>query len=226
MLSLVRKIRTANALGSFVLKARAAGRLAVEEIVDLSYIHCAVAPYQVKQELIEFARIVRDAKPRRMLEIGTNTGGTFFVLCQNCDENATVISLDLPGARFGYRAKFYRKALIGRMIRPGQDFHAIRMDSHLPHAVARVRDVLKAEKLDLLFIDGDHTYEGVKKDFEIFSPLVRPDGLIAFHDIVFHPSETGCEVNKFWDEIKSSYRHKEIVSDQNQNWAGIGVVYV
>jgi predicted O-methyltransferase YrrM len=225
MLVLARKMQTASALGSFVLKARSAAKLPVQEIVDLSYIHCSVAPYQVKQELLELAQIVRDAKPQRMLEIGTNTGGTFFVLCQNCDQNATVISLDLPGARFGYQAKFYREALVRRMIRPGQDFHAIRMDSHIPDAMVRVHDVLRGEKLDLLFIDGDHTYAGVKQDFEMFSPFVREGGVIGFHDIVPHPAETGCEVNRFWNEIKGSYRHKEIVFDPKQGWAGIGVLY-
>jgi predicted O-methyltransferase YrrM len=40
--------------------------------------------------------------------------------------------------------------------------------------------------VDLIFIDGDHSYEGVKQDFEIYAPLVRSDGLIAFHDILEH----------------------------------------
>jgi hypothetical protein len=34
----------------------------------------------------------------------------------------------------------------------------------------------------LLFIDGDHRYEGVRRDFEMYSPLVGAGGLIAFHD--------------------------------------------
>lgn len=80
--------------------------------------------------------------------------------------------------------------------------------------------------MDFLFIDGDHTYEGVKKDFEMYSSLVRRGGLIAFHDIVPHPLETGCEVNKFWNEIKYFYKYIEIVRDWNQGWAGIGVLYV
>jgi len=49
---------------------------------------------------------------------------------------------------------------------------------------------LNGEPLDFLFIDGDHTYEGVKRDFEMYSPLVRNGGIIAFHDIVKHPPET------------------------------------
>ena len=36
--------------------------------------------------------------------------------------------------------------------------------------------------IGFLFIDGDHRYEGVKKDFELYSPKVKVDGIIAFHD--------------------------------------------
>lgn len=36
--------------------------------------------------------------------------------------------------------------------------------------------------IDLLFIDGDHTYEGVKQDWEAFAPHVNPFGVVVFHD--------------------------------------------
>jgi len=50
---------------------------------------------------------------------------------------------------------------------------------------------------DFLFIDGDHTYEGVEGDFEMYSPLVRRGGIIAFHDIVPGPPENvGCLMNQ------------------------------
>jgi hypothetical protein len=50
--------------------------------------------------------------------------------------------------------------------------------------------------------------------------------VIALHDIVGHPPETGCEVSRFWNEIKHKYRHQEIIADQHQGWAGIGIIYV
>jgi predicted O-methyltransferase YrrM len=76
-----------------------------------------------------------------------------------------------------------------------------------------------------LFIDGDHSYEGVKKDFEMYSPLVAEGGLIAFHDIAVHTKFTGCEVDRLWNEIKPAFRHREIIADLKQGWAGIGVVW-
>lgn len=58
----------------------------------------------------------------------------------------------------------------------------------------------------------------------MYSPLVRENGIIAFHDIVLHPSHIGCEVNRFWNEIKSQYEHMEMVKDWNQKSGGIGLI--
>lgn len=49
----------------------------------------------------------------------------------------------------------------------------------------------------------------------MYSPLVKKDGLIAFHDI-FPIAAAGYEVSRYWDEIKHEYEHTEIVNDWNQ----------
>lgn len=60
----------------------------------------------------------------------------------------------------------------------------------------------------LLFIDGDHSYEGSKKDFESWEKHVIPGGYIAFHDIVSWPGVTA-----FYDELMSgSEKYKEVLS--------------
>jgi len=67
--------------------------------------------------------------------------------------------------------------------------------------------------LSFLFIDGNHTYKGVKKDFEMYSNLVGEGGLIAFHDIVQGPLESVGDVPSFWNEIKYDFDHVEFVKD-------------
>ena len=42
--------------------------------------------------------------------------------------------------------------------------------------------VMQDIKIDFLFIDGDHSYEGVKKDFELYSTLLTDKGVIVIHD--------------------------------------------
>ena len=88
-----------------------------------------------------------------------------------------------------------------------------------------VEKILNGRKVDFLFIDGDHTYEGVKKDFEMYASLVK-QGIIAFHDIAPGPKEYGGDVPDFWKEIKGNFPYKEIVQDWNQGGYGIGIIYV
>src|SRR5436305_1373985 len=75
----------------------------------------------------------------------------------------------------------------------------------------RVLRLLRGELFDFLFVDADHTYEGVRSDFEMYAPLVRSGGVLVFHDIVTHKSGTPCEVERFWNEIKQGHRHLEFV---------------
>jgi predicted O-methyltransferase YrrM len=89
-----------------------------------------------------------------------------------------------------------------------------------------IKGILNGKKIDFLFIDGDHSYLGVKKDFELYAPLVKRGGIIAFHDIVPSFLCPEVKVHKFWNEIKINYRYKEIVKDPNQDAYGIGVLYV
>jgi predicted O-methyltransferase YrrM len=87
-------------------------------------------------------------------------------------------------------------------------------------------------KIDLLFIDGDHSYNGVKKDFTDYSPLVRKGGWIAFHDII--PAglkDEGVQrggwtggVPEFWNEVKRTCEHFEIIENTQQDGSGIGVL--
>ena len=80
--------------------------------------------------------------------------------------------------------------------------------------------------MEFLFIDGDHSYEGVKDDFSKYAKFVKPGGIVAFHDIVPGPPENVGGVPKFWGEIRQNFRHVEIVEDWNQGGCGIGVIYV
>ena len=88
-----------------------------------------------------------------------------------------------------------------------------------------MKQILGKRKIDLLFIDADHSYAGVKQDFNMYSPLVRKGGIIALHDIVKHTKLTDVHVDIFWHEIRSKYHSKEIIDKDNAGWGGIGIVY-
>jgi predicted O-methyltransferase YrrM len=137
-----------------------------------------------------------------------------------------MISVDLAGGAFGGGYPRRKIPLYRKFPRNGQTLRLIRADSHLAETKERVLQDLRGEKLDYLFIDGDHTYEGVKKDFEMYSPLVRSGGLVAFHDVAEHGRELACGVDKFWNEIKEQYKHREMIENSKQGWAGIGVLFM
>ena len=74
--------------------------------------------------------------------------------------------------------------LFSRYKRGNQRLYFILQDSHKKSTQKTVEEILDGNKLDFLFIDGDHSYDGVKRDFELWSSLVKIGGVIALHDIV------------------------------------------
>jgi predicted O-methyltransferase YrrM len=181
-------------------------------------------PWQHKTELFKLCKLISKNQPRIVLEIGTANGGTFFLYTKLANPNALIISIDLPSGLFGGGNIFNRSIFLKSFTSGYQKIKTIQKDSHNPHALKKVKKILKKRKIDLLFIDGDHTYKGVKKDFEMYAPLVKKGGIIAFHDIVIAPPEENTEVNKFWSELKHDYEYQEFVKDWNQKWGGIGVI--
>jgi cephalosporin hydroxylase len=186
----------------------------------------AIRPLQVPDELIRFFEVVSALQAKNVMEIGTYNGGTLFMTCRVCDPGATIISVDTSGGKLGHGYVLPRKFVYKRFTKKSQKLHLLRKDSHDPKTSDLVQSLLGGVPLDFLFIDGDHTYDGVRADFEMYAPLVRKGGIIAFHDIVKHPPQVECEVDRFWDEVKIRYSHNEIIKDPSQGWAGIGLLTI
>lgn len=82
-------------------------------------------------------------------------------------------------------------------------------------------DVVKKwkRKIDVLFIDGDHSYEAVKKDWEAWSPFVKKGGTVFFHDC----DDTSPGVRQLWEEIKGHDKglSRDSLDDRNTSIAWI-----
>lgn len=196
------------------------------QTAPLKYIGWPIKSGQIQFEIETLLKIVKKIKVDRMLEIGSFNGGTLFLFSKMVNSDAQIISLDLPGAQFGLANEVFSRNLFSNFATKKQTIYPIRGNSHSAKSIDVIKGLLHGKQFDFEFIDGDHTYEGVKQDFEMYSPLVRKGGIIAFHDICKHPINSGCHVEKFWNEIKRSYKYEEIIESPNQNWAGIGVLYV
>jgi predicted O-methyltransferase YrrM len=224
------------------VKALQDGREHVDSLEQLyefvnafNYRGITIASWQKKTEILSLLRFLETSRPRRIAEIGTANGGTLFMLTQIAPSKATIVSVDLPGGILGGASSLtrhsyprWRTRLYRGFARADQSVHVLRADSHEPSTVEDVRRKLPGGKVDFLFIDGDHSYEGVRRDFERYLPLVADGGLVAFHDIV--PSRPGGhgdpgDVPTFWSEIKAQRPvEAEYVEDWQWGSCGIGVI--
>jgi predicted O-methyltransferase YrrM len=152
--------------------------------------------------------------PRRVLEIGTARGGTLFLLSRVAHPRAILATVDLLGGPFGGGYGRDWEPILRAMPRSTQTLKLVRGDSHDRRTLALVTDIFRQETVDFLLIDGDHSYDGVQQDFQWYSPLVRPGGFVALHDIVPGPERLVGAVPRFWNEIKASYESRELVADR------------
>ena len=180
----------------------------------------AITPMQNKREISALLRLVKEARPKSLLEIGTANGGTLFLLTRVAAPDAKLLSVDLPDGPFGGGYPAWKQSLFQVFPLPGQRIELIRDNSHDPAVLSQVSKLLGDQGLDFLLIDGDHSYAGVKSDFEMYGPLVKSPGLIALHDIDLLP-----DVRRYWNEIKVGRRCEEIHGDVGQQ-VGFGVIHV
>jgi predicted O-methyltransferase YrrM len=201
---------------------RAAATTSTDDVLDAVYAAgdepLELGPFQVRSEITAFVSLVSEEQPRRVLEIGTWRGGTLYLLAWASGPGARLLSLDVR------RLGPLHRLLIGRIATRGRTVVLRSADSHAPETRAQVAAFFGGDALDLLFIDGDHSYEGVREDYELFSPLVRPGGLIAFHDIVDGDEVRVGGVPRFWREVRDSLEEPvEFVESWSQGGFGIGV---
>lgn len=202
------------------------GSYSPEDAVEHVFSWDSVRPWQAPAELLELAKIIQAQRPRTIVEIGSARGGTLFVWCQMADPQATIVSIDLPDGEFGGGYGADRLPLMHKFKQSRQTLRLLRVDSHSSETLCRVERILKNTKIQFLFIDGDHSYDGVRQDFEMYRSLVATGGIIGLHDIVEAPAATSGEVSQFWNEVKHRFRYREIVADPALAGYGIGLLFV
>lgn len=178
---------------------------------------------QIEEEILPMLAFVAESQPRTVVEIGTQSGGTTFLLGALLPTVELVVGIDLF---------VMNRARLHAFARPTLAVQLLNGNSASPTVIRRLESVLGERRIDLLFIDGDHAFAGVAADFRHYRHLVRPGGLIAFHDIVPDealrtgaPSEAWAgEVPILWDVLRRHFISHEFVRSWDQAGCGIGVL--
>jgi cephalosporin hydroxylase len=182
-----------------------------------------VGAVQIPEEIEGALGYINSELPRRVCEIGTEDGGTTFLLSHMLPSVEMIIGIDLF---------VQNRPQLNLLHRSNQRLILINGSSYSSRIVRSVEKVLNGTSLDVLLIDGDHRYEGVKRDFLMYKHLVRENGFILFHDVIqdhaalygkVTPAYSGG-VPILWEELKRIYPSREFVRDPEQNGMGIGII--
>lgn len=174
-------------------------------------------------EIMSFISFLKKNNVKRYLEIGARHGDTFHLIMSELGKDAYGVALDFPGGLWGIDSS--RNALndvVKDLNKQGIESRAIFGNSQAEDVV---NEVSHMEAFDAILIDGDHTLQGVTKDWDNYRKFSK---LIAFHDIV----GTGQYEKKFknpvqvpilWERIKKEYPDQTVEFIDNDSKMGIGV---
>ena len=169
---------------------------------------------QVKTEIYKFIDVLlKQKKIKNCLEIGLGAyGSTHFLWRLMFKKTITIEHQKHRIHSFTENMNKFHKKFVFNDLKSRFIFGL----SHDTSSVEKVEKVLDGGKLDLLFIDGDHTYKSVLCDWLLYKNFVAKGGIIAFHDCIGNDDDYG--VPKFLKKIKSfdsKIKLKKIVDSKN-----------
>lgn len=148
--------------------------------------------------------LIAELRPQKLVELGTYSGLSFFCFCQamvahHIDGTCYAVDTWTGDSHTGsYENEIYDS--VNKHLRDYYRGVAYLMRMTFDDAVAH----FDAESLDLLHIDGLHTYEAVKHDFDTWYSKVKPGGVVLFHDIEARMQDYGAW--RFWQDLQREHQ--------------------
>jgi hypothetical protein len=191
----------------------------------LAYLQALANPLRVTEHSawlghIPFAMsLIEMNRPRTFVELGTLRGDSYCAFCQAIqatNSGTKAFAIDT------WRGDIHIGALSDKLLHELRAHHdplyksfSTLIQSDFDAAVSRFEDA----SIDLLHIDGCHTYDAVKHDYETWLPKLSPRAVVLFHDTANRSTDFG--VWKFWAEISNAHPHFEF-----QHAQGLGILAV
>ena len=162
--------------------------------------YCCSATLSWTGHLVFAGILMREFRPRTFVELGTHLGNSYFAFCQSVRENKLDTRCYAVDTWKGDEQAGFYSDDIYKFVSEYNKKHFSGFSTLLRGWFDDYTGSFEDGSIDLLHIDGFHSYEAVKHDFETWRRKVRPGGIVLFHDVAEH--HEGFGVWRFWDEIK------------------------
>lgn len=149
--------------------------------------------------------LILNIKPKRVLCVGSRKGFIPAICALACQENGFG-HVDFVDAGYGLENKNHWSGIAWwKRVDPEKHFSILDINKYLTTYVMTTKKFTQKYKYkyQYIYIDGDHSYKGVKTDYELFWPRLGKGGMMAFHDVTNKrdPNLPPLGVWKFWQEI-------------------------
>lgn len=160
--------------------------------------------------------IVKTLRPRVFVELGTHRGNSYCAMCQAVSSFQILSAGYAVDTWHGDQHMAFEPEIFEELKRyhdPKYGAFSTLINSNFDEALARFHD----GEIDLLHIDGTHTYDAVSHDFEKWLPKLSSRGVVMFHDIMERQADFG--VWRLWGELRRRYPSFEF-----RHSHGLGVI--
>jgi hypothetical protein len=164
------------------------------------------------------AWVIQETLPRIFVELGTHSGNSYFSFCQSVAEgNLTTNCYAVDTWNGDEHAGHYNEDTFSYVNLHNEKYYS-GFSRLLRMAFDDAASYFSDESIDLLHIDGLHTYEAVQHDFETWLPKLAPGAVVIFHDINVRERHFGAW--KLWEHLQACYPNNLSFSHSN----GLGIL--
>ncbi len=156
--------------------------------------------------------LIQNLKPKNILIVGSLKGYIPAIAAMACKDTGFGL-VDFVDAAYGEEEKGKNWQGIGwwKKINPKEHFSKIGVEKYIKTYVMTTKEFATKypkKTYQYIYVDGDHSYAGVKLDYSLFYPKLAKGGLMSFHDVIANGKLTGglYGVKKFWQELKNEQK--------------------